>query len=892
MTSVYISPPLSDGPPAMGGIARVVEAMHRYLPAYGWEMAPTAGDADLLVSHATAPSGWGSQYPRKPHVNISHGLYWADYEWDKWALRVNRECFESMRTADAITAVSDWVAQAIRRASSRTVQVIPNGVDLDEWAPDEGTCHDGYVLWDKSRPDPVCDPDALNRLVAAMPGQNFVSTFGQPAPNLILTGQVPYAEARTIMRRAGVYLATTRETFGISTLQALAAGVPVVGWAWAGQAEIMINGVGGILVTPGDDAALQAAVERVLRERETFSAEARALAARWTWEAPIAAYHELFTEVVARRRAEAKAPRTTVIVPSHNLAPYLADTLDSVIAQTDRDWECVVVDDASTDDSLAIARKYARTDKRIRVIANKANVYLAEARNIGIRKAKGRYILPLDADDQLDPNAVATLADALDGNRHLAIAYGGVRFVMADGATPAQVADPKVLPAGYSGWPRQYDHHDQMRARGQQLPYCSLYRREVWAETGGYRRRWSSSEDCDFWTRAAENGWRPAKVTDADTLIYRIRDDSMSQTKGWRDIEVKRWFPGSRDSGHSPAGSVALDLPVPSCDPPAVAVIIPVGPGHERYVIDAIDSIAAQTFQRWECIVVNDTGGSLGAALPSWVRVIHHDAGEHIGPGAARNLGISAARAAMFLPLDADDLLEPQALELMLAAMVEADGATIYTDWWADSDPSTDRFIRHDAQDFDASLLTRGSMHPVTALYPVSVWRAVGGYDEALSHWEDWDFQFRTMAAGHCERRLAVALWTYRMRLGTRREANVAAFAEGKAQIEARWGKYWRGERLMACGCSGNTIRPASLGTPSPRPGGDSLMLTYIGSQAGTFTFGGPATGTRYRFEQGRPMYVFASDAPGMINRGDFEAAPTPTVAAIAELDAPQLVPA
>lgn len=895
MKVCMVPSPGADG--AVGGIQRVVQAMHRYLPDLGVEFTDHPANADLLVAHAIIPPNWPDLYPRTPIVALNHGLYWAEYEWDAWAKRVNNECMELMRIADRIVAVSDWVAQAIRRATCRPVTVIGHGVDLEDWAGEDG--HDGYVLWDKSRPDPVCDPSVVDLLAHAMPDTRFVSTFGTPAPNVILTGEVPYPEARQLTRRAGVYLATTRETFGISTLQALAAGVPVVGWAWGGQVEILAQQAGelpaGILVRPGDFPALKAAIARVLGDREPYSLGARQLAERFTWAEPIAAYARVFGEAVAR--ATAKGPRTSIIVPAYNLARYLPQTLDSVAAQTDRDWECIIVDDHSPDETAQIARAYARKDRRFKVVINAENVYLAEARNIGIRKARGRYILPLDADDQLAPGAVQTLADALDRKRHIAIAYGNVRFVLDDGVTPAQVGDPAVRPPGYSGWPHAYSHHDQMRARGQQMPYASMYRRTVWEWTGGYRRRWSSSEDCDFWTRAVEYGHRPEYVTEADTLIYRIRSDSMSQTKGWRDVEVKRWFPGSRDTGHSPAGSVQLDLPVPSCDPPVVAIVIPVGPGHERYVIDALDSVAAQTFGQWEAIVVNDSGAPLGG-LPSWARVIdERGLPGALGPARARNLGIAASRAGTFIPLDADDLLEPQAVELMLRAFAEADGATIYTDWWADSDPASEAFLRHEAQDFDARLLTRGSMHPVTALYPRVIWEKVGGFDEALTHWEDWDFQFRTAAIGHCERRLAVALWTYRMRIGSRREANVAAFDAGKAQIETRWGKYWRGEQLMACGCKGATIRSAGGGTTPAQAKasaamGDAALVTYTGKQTGVFTFTGPVSGRRYRFERGVAMYVLSADVPGMVARGDFAATATAIVPAVEELDTPQLVPA
>ena len=90
----------------------------------------------------------------------------------------------------------------------------------------------------------------------------------------------------------------------------------------------------------------------------------------------------------------------SVIVTAFNQEKFIADTIESVLRQRYPDWECIVVDDGSTDRTLSIINNIARTDDRIRVIS-KSNGGVASARNAGMACANGKYLLPLDGDDRL-----------------------------------------------------------------------------------------------------------------------------------------------------------------------------------------------------------------------------------------------------------------------------------------------------------------------------------------------------------------------------------------------------------------------------------------------------------------------------------------------------------
>ncbi|MBR6030513.1 MAG: glycosyltransferase family 2 protein [Bacteroidaceae bacterium] len=111
-------------------------------------------------------------------------------------------------------------------------------------------------------------------------------------------------------------------------------------------------------------------------------------------------------------------PMISVIVPIYNVEPYLRRALDSIISQTYKEWEAILVDDGSTDGCGKIADEYARKDNRFRVI-HKPNGGLSDARNAGMRQIQGEYILFLDADDFLHPQLMslcmeATLRDGSD----------------------------------------------------------------------------------------------------------------------------------------------------------------------------------------------------------------------------------------------------------------------------------------------------------------------------------------------------------------------------------------------------------------------------------------------------------------------------------------------
>ena len=134
--------------------------------------------------------------------------------------------------------------------------------------------------------------------------------------------------------------------------------------------------------------------------------------------------------------------KVSVIVPVYNVEKYLKQCLDSIVDQTLEDLEIVLVDDGSVDSSGTICDEYAKKDSRIEVI-HKANGGLSDARNVGISKAKGRYIGFVDSDDYIKEDmyeillnlikkydadvSICNLYDVIDGNECIRNKENGIR---------------------------------------------------------------------------------------------------------------------------------------------------------------------------------------------------------------------------------------------------------------------------------------------------------------------------------------------------------------------------------------------------------------------------------------------------------------------------------
>lgn len=217
-------------------------------------------------------------------------------------------------------------------------------------------------------------------------------------------------------------------------------------------------------------------------------------------------------------------PRFSAVIPAHNAAATLGSAVRSVFSQTSQDFEVIVVDDGSTDDTLSIARELQR-DPRVHVVSQ-PNLGLAGARNTGIDHSRGRYVGFLDSDDLWMPSYLEVLGTALDSDP-------GAGFAYTDGwalddetrrirrtTTMARLRPPAHPPTEAGDFLLCY-------VRANFIPAETLVRRAVLDEVGAFDVTLPAAEDYELWLRMLAHGWR-AQRPPGLLLVRRHRTDSMS----------------------------------------------------------------------------------------------------------------------------------------------------------------------------------------------------------------------------------------------------------------------------------------------------------------------------------------------------------------------------
>lgn len=209
----------------------------------------------------------------------------------------------------------------------------------------------------------------------------------------------------------------------------------------------------------------------------------------------------------------ATLPAVSIVLPTHNGARFIRESLDSCLAQTHTDWELIVVDDASTDDTPAILAAYAASEPRMRVLRNEQNRQLPTSLNLGFAAARGRYFTWTSDDNCYHPTALERLAAVLDQDGAIEVVYA-----------PATVIDERGQPIG-----RMSDEPPSQLALRNCVGACFLYRRQVQEALGGYDAARVLIEDYDFWLRASMQ-FRFFHF-DQELYSYRLHEGSLTTTK-------------------------------------------------------------------------------------------------------------------------------------------------------------------------------------------------------------------------------------------------------------------------------------------------------------------------------------------------------------------------
>jgi glycosyltransferase involved in cell wall biosynthesis len=204
-------------------------------------------------------------------------------------------------------------------------------------------------------------------------------------------------------------------------------------------------------------------------------------------------------------------PKISIVLPTYNGAKFLARSIESVQKQTESDWELIIVNDCSTDNTLDVAKHYAQQDKRISVITNKQNKKLPSSLNIGFEQAKGPYLTWTSDDNYYLPNALEKMTEVLDKDSGVSFVYSDLDYINEEGSfiKHGKLKEPETLFEGCC------------------IGACFLYRREIWEKLGKYREDLFCAEDYEYWMRIYTAGFKMFHLSD---VLYKYTQNSQSLT--------------------------------------------------------------------------------------------------------------------------------------------------------------------------------------------------------------------------------------------------------------------------------------------------------------------------------------------------------------------------
>lgn len=205
--------------------------------------------------------------------------------------------------------------------------------------------------------------------------------------------------------------------------------------------------------------------------------------------------------------------KVSIVLPVYNGANHISDSIQSIINQTYQNWELIIVNDCSTDNTLQIVNEYADKDDRIKVFSNEKNLKLPKTLNAGFEKATGEYFTWTSDDNMYKPMAIKKLAMELDGDSTLSMVYSNYTNIDAEG----NVIGEGMLQSA------------EFLVAGNVCGASFMYTAEAAKQIGMYDANLFLAEDYDYWIRMMKYG--RIKHIEESLYLYRRHADSLTETK-------------------------------------------------------------------------------------------------------------------------------------------------------------------------------------------------------------------------------------------------------------------------------------------------------------------------------------------------------------------------
>lgn len=207
-------------------------------------------------------------------------------------------------------------------------------------------------------------------------------------------------------------------------------------------------------------------------------------------------------------------PRVTIVLPTYNGEKYIRESINSILSQNYTNWELIIVNDCSTDNTSKIIQQYSQEDKRIQIINNSVNKKLPKSLNTGFKFASGEYLTWTSDDNIYEKDAIEKMVKYLDANRNMPMVRADMLLIdeNAEVISESQEYDyPKMFINNCMG-------------------ACFMYRRSVAQKVGQYDETLFCVEDYDYWIRIME---QYGTIGNIKEFLYRYRwhSGSLSSTK-------------------------------------------------------------------------------------------------------------------------------------------------------------------------------------------------------------------------------------------------------------------------------------------------------------------------------------------------------------------------
>ncbi len=217
-------------------------------------------------------------------------------------------------------------------------------------------------------------------------------------------------------------------------------------------------------------------------------------------------------------------PKVSVIMSVYNGADHLVKSVESILVQDGVDYEFIIVNDGSTDESGEIIESFARYDNRIHVIEQE-NTGLTKALIRGCKEARGKYIARQDVDDISMTGRLKALENILDSNKDMVVAFSWINCVTTDGEIVRRI---KILDDIKESTRKLREEMTGIPAHG-----SAMFRKDVYNQVGGYNKEFYYAQDCDLWLRMAWEG----KIGCVKEYLYNLCLSPESISSSRREIQ-------------------------------------------------------------------------------------------------------------------------------------------------------------------------------------------------------------------------------------------------------------------------------------------------------------------------------------------------------------------